>query len=76
MRLGRYLTSLTKPELENHINNLNLTTDQEEIIKLLLKGSSREMIADKMKISPATAGKRIGEIVKKIDKLKEMGVIL
>jgi DNA-binding NarL/FixJ family response regulator len=75
MRLGRYLTSLTKPELEELKANLNLTESQLEIFDLLLKGSSREMIADKTSTSPATVGNRIGEIVKKIERLKEMGVI-
>ena len=75
MRLGRYLTSLTKPELENLKNNLNMTEDQLKIFELLLKGGSREFIADKINVSPATVGNRIGEIGKKIQRLKEMGVI-
>jgi DNA-binding NarL/FixJ family response regulator len=75
MRLGRYLTSLTKPELENLKNNLNMTEDQTRIFELLLKGSSRQMIADRLMVSPATVGNRIGEIVKKIKRLEEMGVI-
>ena len=75
MRLGRFLTSLTKPELEILRENLNMTDDQLKIFELLVKGSSRELIADRINVSPATVGNRIGEIVKKIDKLKEMGVI-
>ena len=75
MRLGRYLTSLTKPELEKLRDNLNLTEDQLKIFELLLKGSSREAIAYKMCVAPATVGNRIGEMVKKIERLKEMDVI-
>ena len=75
MRLGKYLTSLTKPELENLKTNLNLTEDQLKIFELLVKGGSREFIADRINVSPATVGNRIGEIVKKISRLKEMGVI-
>ena len=75
MRLGRYLTSLTKPELENLKSNLNMTEDQKKIFELLLKGSSRQMIADRLMVSSATVGNRIGEIVKKIERLEEMGVI-
>ena len=75
MRLGKYLTSLTKPELEELKSNLNLTEDQLKIFELLLKGGSRDFIADKINVSPATVGNRIGEIVKKINRLKEMGVI-
>ena len=75
MRLGKYLTSLTKPELEELKSNLNLTEDQLKIFELLLKGGSREFIADRINVSPATVGNRIGEISKKINRLKEMGVI-
>ena len=75
MRLGKYLTSLTKPELENLKTNLNLTEDQLKIFELLVKGGSREFIADRINVSPATVGNRIGEIVNKINRLKEMGVI-
>lgn len=75
MRLGRYLTSLTKPELEILKENLNMTSDQEKIFELLRKGSSRDYIADKLMVAPATVGNRIGEIGKKIERLKEMGVI-
>ena len=74
MRLGKYLTSLTKPELEYLRENLNLTEDQFKIFELLLKGGSRDFIADKVNVSPATVGNRIGEIVKKINRLKEMDV--
>ena len=75
MRLGRYLTSLTKPELELLKNNLNMTEEQTKIFELLLKGSSRQMISDRLMVSPATVGNRIGEIVKKIERLEEMGVM-
>ena len=75
MRLGRYLTSLTKPELEILKDNLNMTPDQTKIFELLRKGGSRDYIADKLMVAPATVGNRIGEIGKKIEKLKEMGVI-
>lgn len=75
MRLGKYLSSLTKPELEILKDNLNMTEDQMKIFELLRKGSSRQMIADRLMVSPATVGNRIGEIVKKIERLEEMGVI-
>lgn len=75
MRLGRYLTSLTKPELEILRENLNMTEDQTKIFELLLKGSSREMVADRLMMSPATVGKKIGEIGRKIERLMEMGLI-
>lgn len=75
MRLGKYLTSLTKPELEILKDNLNLTEDQLKIFELLVKGSGRDFISFKIMVSPATVGNRIAEINKKIERLKEMGVI-
>ena len=75
MRLSKYLTSLTKPELEVLKENLNMTDEQSRIFDLLLKGGSRDFISDKINVSSATVGNRIGEITKKIERLKEMGVI-
>ena len=46
MRLGMYLTSLTKPELEELRERLNLTDDEEVVFKGLSKGRSRIRIAD------------------------------
>lgn len=75
MKLGRYLTSLTTPELEELKSLLNLTYDEEEVFELLKRGSSREMIADKTKVSPATVGNRILSMNKKIEKLKNMNLL-
>ena len=37
MRLGKYLSSLTKPELELIITNANFTDDEQKIFELLTK---------------------------------------
>lgn len=75
MRLGRYLTSLTTPELEELKSLLNLTYDEEEIFDLLKKGSSRESVADHLNVSPATVGNRIADIKKKMERLKNMKLL-
>ena len=45
MRLGKYLSSLTKPELESLKEQLNLTDDEELVFFHLSKGRSKEKIA-------------------------------
>lgn len=75
MRLSHYLTSLTTPELEKLKSLLNLTYEEEEVFDLLKRGSGREMIADKMKVSSATVGNRILSINKKIQRLKNMKLL-
>ena len=69
MRLGMYLTSLTKPELEGIKNELNLTEDEEEVFKGLSKGRSRTRIADDCLVSTSTVDNRIKSINKKIKKI-------
>ena len=69
MRLGMYLTSLTKPELEGIKNELNLTEDEEEVFKGLSKGRSRTRIADDCLVSTSTVDNRIKAINKKIKKI-------
>lgn len=75
MRLSKYLTLLTTPELEELKSLLNLTYDEEEVFDLLKKGSSRDSIADHLNVSPATVGNRITGINKKIEKLKNMKLL-
>lgn len=72
MRLGKYLSSLTKPELEELKEKLNLTYDEEEVFILLNRGSSREQVAQKLSVSPATVGNRINDINQKIKRLSAM----
>lgn len=68
-RLGKYLSSLTKPELERIQEQLNLTDDEEMVFLQLSKGRSKVMIADSCKISERTVGNRIACISKKIKRL-------
>lgn len=70
MRLGNYLSSLTKPELEELKELLNLTDDEEMIFKELSKGRSKVFIADKCLLSASTIDRRIKSIVSKINKIR------
>lgn len=69
MRLGMLLTSLTKPELEELRERLNLTEDEEIVFKGLSKGRSRIRIADDCMCATSTVDNRIKAINKKINRL-------
>lgn len=69
MRLGKLLSSMTKPELEEIRENLNLTDDEEMVFMQLSKGRNKTYIADNCMISISTVDNRIKAINKKIDRL-------
>ena len=46
MRLGKYLSSLTKPELELLKEQLNLSDDEEPIFNHLSKGRSKVAVSE------------------------------
>lgn len=70
MRLGMYLTSLTKPELEGLRERLNLTDDEMIIFDLLSRGKSNTYICDKCLLSSSTLDRKISKIKAKINRLK------
>lgn len=69
MRLGKLLSSMTKPELEEIRENLNLTDDEDMVFMQLSKGRNKTYIADNCMISISTVDNRIKAINKKIDRL-------
>lgn len=71
-RLGKYLTSLTKPELEELKELLNLTEEENIVFCGLLKGYNVSMIADRNNMSDRTISRKIEQICNKIDKVKEL----
>lgn len=73
MRLGKYLSSLTKPELEELKDLLNLTDDEEMVFAQLSKGRSKIMVADNCQISERTVDCRIKSINLKIARLSARG---
>lgn len=69
MKLGKYLSSLTKPELEILQENLNLTDDELEVFKGLVKGRSKVRIAEDCLVSVGTVANRIRAIQNKVNRL-------
>lgn len=69
MRLGKYLSGLTKPELEILQENLNLTDDELEVFKGLVKGRSKVKIAEDCLVSVGTVANRIRAIQDKVNRL-------
>lgn len=72
-RLGKYLSSLTKPELEVLKEQLNLTDDEELIFLQLSKGRSKIVISDNCKISISSVDNKIKAINLKMDRLVGTG---
>lgn len=70
MRLGKYLSELTKPELEELKDLLNLTDDEVGVFDELSKGRSKLCVADRCKISVSTVDNRIKSIRLKLERLK------
>lgn len=72
-RLGKYLSSLTKPELEELKDQLNLTDDEELVFLQLSKGRSNITVADNCKLSERTVDNKIKSINLKIARLNVRG---
>ena len=70
MRLGSYLSSLTKPELEELRYQLNLTDDEEKVFNELSRGRSKITAADNCLVSLSTIDNRIKSISTKLKRLK------
>ena len=69
MRLGKYLSSLTKPELEEKKELLNLTEDELEVFSMLAKGKTLVEVSMENRISVSTLKRRIEAIKRKVEKL-------
>lgn len=68
-RLGKYLSSLTKPELERIQEQLNLTDEEERVFIELSKGRSKILVSEKCMVSTSTVDNRIKAINNKLIKL-------
>ena len=71
MRLGKYLSSLTKPELELIVKIANFTDDEQKIFELLAKDRSITQMATSLCVSERTINRRIKNIESKISKVGE-----
>lgn len=69
MRLGKYLSSLTKPELEELKELLNLTEDELEAFSMLAKGKTLVEVSMEKRISVSTLKRRIDSIKRKVEKI-------
>lgn len=72
MRLGKLLTSLIKPELEELRELLNLTDDELKVFDELARGKTKTEIAFKCDSTVPTVSNRIKSISNKIVHLKEV----
>lgn len=72
MRLGKYLSSLTKPELENLKENCGFTENEIIIFEMLCNEFGAIEISEKMNISIPTVNRRIKNIREKIERSDNM----
>lgn len=70
MRLVKYLSSLTKPELEELRELLNLTDEEELVFVQLSKGRSKICTADNCGIATSTVDNRVKTIKAKLMRLE------
>lgn len=71
MRLGKYLSSLTKPEVEEIKINCNFTDDELKVFNGLVKGNTVSKIAMDCCMSERTVERKLEKINLKIISLKE-----
>ena len=70
MRLGKYLSSLTKSELEALKELLNLTDDEEKVFNSLAKGRSKTQASIECTVSCSTVDNRIRSINNKLKRIE------
>lgn len=75
MRLGNYLSSLTKPELEELKENCGFTDIERTIFDMLRNDKSSQYIANKLYLSVPTIDRKIRKIRDKIERLGDMNGI-
>ena len=71
MRLGKYLSSLTKPEVEEIKANCNFTDDELKVFNGLVKGNTVSRISLDCCMSERTVERKFEKINSKIISLKE-----
>ena len=69
MRMVKFLSSLTKPELEEILTNANFTDEEQKIFELLAKDKCITQIAIKLCVCERTINRRIKSIESKISKV-------
>lgn len=64
------LSKLTKPELEQIVENANFTDEEFEVFKLLTKGKTITEIAQQVSVCNRTVNRRVNKIMSKINRLE------
>lgn len=64
------LSKLTKPELEEILENANLTEDEQIVFNLLSKGKTITQISLEISVCERTVNRRILKIKNKINRLE------
>lgn len=72
MGFGKFLMSLTKPELDDLKEKCNLADDEEMIFDALAKGKSRVFIAESLAMSCSTVTHKTNHILQKVKKLNSL----
>ena len=62
MRIGKFLSSLTKPELETIVTNANFTDEEQKIFEFLKKDKCIAEIAINLCVCERTINRRIKNI--------------
>ena len=70
MNLGKYLSKMTKPELEKIIENANFTDDEKIVFLMLSKNNSIVQISKKINVCTRTVNRKIAAIKEKIKRLE------
>ena len=73
MRLGKYLYSLTKPEIDELSEKLNLSDDENAVFYMLSSGKSNTSIVNMMCVFEITVCRISRKIRFKISRLREVG---
>ena len=71
MRMGKFLSSLTKPELEKIVTNANFTEEEQKIFEFLKKDKCIAEIAINLCVCERTINRRIKNMESKISKVGE-----
>ena len=71
MRMVKFLSSLTKPELEEIVTNANFTDEEQKIFEFLKKDKCIAEIAINLCVCERTINRRIKNIDSKISKVGE-----
>lgn len=74
MRIGKYLTLLTMPEIKEIQKICNFNEEEIMISEMLSKKKSQIEIAEKMKLSLSTTKRRVRTIKEKVERMVKVTV--